>query len=136
MVPSILVTLDSLPLTPTRKVDRKALPEHDKTDRHSGAPFVAPRSPIERQLTDVWCEILRMERVGIHDNFFDLVGHSLSATQVITRLQAMFDLELSPATFVENPTVASLAEAIEIIQWVRQGQRSSGDTDDREEGDL
>ncbi|MGH7927922.1 MAG: non-ribosomal peptide synthetase, partial [Candidatus Binatia bacterium] len=75
-VPSAFVILDSLPLTPTGKIDRKALPAPDKSARDSKTPFVAPSSLVERELTNVWCEILGLERVGIHDNFFDLGGHS------------------------------------------------------------
>jgi amino acid adenylation domain-containing protein len=116
MVPSTFVFLDSLPLTPTGKIDRKALPQPDKSARTCSASFVAPRSAIEKKLADVWCEILGLERVGIHDSFFDLGGHSISATQIVIRLERIFDLDLSMATLLVNPTVAGMAEVIEAMR--------------------
>jgi amino acid adenylation domain-containing protein len=120
MVPSAFVILDSIPLTPTGKIDRRGLPQPDKAAHDSNAPFVAPRSPIEREITDVWCEILGLERVGIYDNFFDLGGHSISATQIVARLQRIFDLDLTSATLLVNPTVAGMAEVIN--QYNDQGE--------------
>jgi amino acid adenylation domain-containing protein len=136
MVPSAFVILDSLPLTPTGKIDRRALPQPDKAAHDSNVPFVAARSPVEREITDVWCEILGLERVGIYDNFFNLGGHSISATQIVVRLQRIFHLDLPLATLLVNPTVAGMAEVIETIRWTRQGQQDSTDTDEREQGDL
>jgi acyl-coenzyme A synthetase/AMP-(fatty) acid ligase/acyl carrier protein len=116
MVPSAFVILDSLPLTPTGKIDRRALPEPDKTARDSNAAFVAPRSLVESELTNVWCEILGLERIGIYDNFFDLGGHSISATQIVARLQRIFHVDLPLASLLVNPTVAGLAEVINQYQ--------------------
>ena len=102
----------------------------------SGEPPVAPRTVVEKKLADIWCEVLGLERVGIYDNFFDLGGHSLSATQIVTRLQTTFDLDLPLATFLVNPTVAAMAEVIEAIRWTKEGQPGSTDTGEREQGDL
>src|SRR5262249_18764989 len=83
MVPAAFVVLDALPLTPNGKVDRNALPapEQQRPDWHG--VFVAPRSPTEELLAALCAEVLGLDRVGIHDNFFDLGGHSLQAAQLV-----------------------------------------------------
>ena len=88
MVPSAFVKLDKLPLTPNGKVDRKALPAPDQTRPElEGTNYVAPRTPIEYQLVEIWKQLLGLETVGIYDNFFELGGHSLLATQLVSRLK-------------------------------------------------
>jgi amino acid adenylation domain-containing protein len=86
MVPSRFVLLDRLPLTPTGKVDRRALPAPDGRRPVLDTPFVAPRTPVEEQVAGIWEGVLGLTRVGIHDNFFELGGHSLLATQMIARI--------------------------------------------------
>jgi amino acid adenylation domain-containing protein len=110
MVPGAYVVLDALPLTPNRKVDRRALPAPDwsLTDER----FIAPRTPVEEIVAGIWAEVLGLERVGISDSFFDLGGHSLLATQIISRLRARFRIEIPLRALFESPTVAGLAEAI------------------------
>src|SRR5262249_45295731 len=81
MVPSAFVLLEALPLTPSGKVDRKALPAPDNARPELEEAYVAPRTPVERGLADLWAEVLGLERVGVHDNFFELGVHSLLATQ-------------------------------------------------------
>jgi acyl carrier protein len=99
---------------------------------------VAPRSPIEQQLADIWAEVLRLERVGIHDNFFEFGGHSLLATQVISRLRQAFGVELPVRTLFEAPTVADLGARLETVRWaVQELQAHESDTmGDYEEGEL
>ena len=85
MVPSAFVFLDALPITPNGKLDRKALPE-PQSRQVLDADFIAPRSPLEKQLAEIWSNVLRIDRVGIHDNFFEIGGHSLfavSSTELI-----------------------------------------------------
>ena len=94
MVPSAFVFLGSLPLTPTGKVDRRALPAPDRARPDLENTFVAPRTPAEEVLARVWAKVLGLERVGIHDNFLELGGHSLAATQVISRVIDIFRVEL------------------------------------------
>ncbi|MCP5425322.1 MAG: amino acid adenylation domain-containing protein [Gammaproteobacteria bacterium] len=110
MVPAAIVLLDSLPLTPSGKVDRRALPAPDPTQVQ--AAFVAPRTPVEQQVAAIWGEVLRRERIGVHDNFFELGGHSLLATQVNSRLRQVFAVELPLRELFEHVTVATLAERI------------------------
>ena len=113
MVPSAFVALESLPLTANGKVDRKALPAADPARPESGEPIVAPRSPTECELARIWTQVLRIEQVGIHDNFFDLGGHSLLATQVMSRINGTFPVKLPLRRIFETPTIAGLAQAID-----------------------
>jgi amino acid adenylation domain-containing protein len=108
MVPTRFVVLNALPLTPSGKVDRRALPE--PTDE-PGAEYVAPRTPLEEALAAIWQDLLGVERVGVHDDFFALGGHSLLATQAVIRIRsAIGDVPLH--SLFNAPTVAALAEAI------------------------
>jgi acyl carrier protein len=118
MVPADFVFLDSLPLTPNGKVDRKALPPVDLNNRRSEPTHVAPRTELERQLAEIWAEILRVPTIGVLDNFFDLGGHSLLAMQVVSRIRNTMQVELPLRVFFEKPTVAGLAEHLETIRWI------------------
>jgi len=112
MIPSAFVKLDTLPLTMNGKVDRKALPE-PKTNRPAlSMSYVAPRTILEETLSQIWAEILSLDHVGIHDNFFDLGGHSLAATRVISRVIQTFQLELPLKALFDSPTVAEMAMII------------------------
>jgi acyl-coenzyme A synthetase/AMP-(fatty) acid ligase len=86
MVPSVVMTLPTMPLTASGKVDRRALPKPD-VQRRDG--YVAPRDRFEKAVAQIWSEVLRVERVGITDNFFELGGHSLLATRVVSRIRAL-----------------------------------------------
>jgi hypothetical protein len=111
MVPSAFVVLDALPLTPNGKADRNALPapEPQRPDWHGA--FVAPRNPTEKLLAALWAEVLGVERVGVHDNFFDLGGHSLQAAQLVSRVSKALGRDLPVKALFLHPTVAALAEA-------------------------
>jgi amino acid adenylation domain-containing protein len=113
MVPSAFAVLETLPLTPSGKVDRKALPAPDSIRPELDEAFAAPRSQTEWELARIWGQILQVDRVGIHDNFFDLGGHSLLASQVISRMNDTFPVKLPLRRIFETPTVAGLAHAIE-----------------------
>ncbi|WP_164002944.1 non-ribosomal peptide synthetase, partial [Pyxidicoccus caerfyrddinensis] len=112
MVPSVLVRLDTLPLTSNAKVDRKALPAPDAA-LTSTEDFVAPRTPTEEKLAELFADVLRLARVSVTGNFFELGGHSLLATQVISRIGSAFEVELTLRALFEAPTVAALATRIE-----------------------
>jgi acyl carrier protein len=104
--------LDALPLNTNGKLDRRALPAPDVPRPELEKSFVAPRTPVEEQVAGVWSQVLGVGRVGVHDNFFDLGGHSLVATQVISRLCDAFEVELPLRCLFESPTVAGLAAAV------------------------
>ncbi len=113
MLPSAFVVLDALPLTPNGKLDRKALPAPEPP--RAGLAFVAPRTALEEVIARVWRDVLRREQVGVHDNFFDLGGHSLAATRVTARLEETLPLDIPLRTFFEAPTVESLARGLETL---------------------
>ena len=118
MVPAEIVILDKMPLTPSGKVDRKALPEPQ--NYASLAADDAPRSPVQEIIAGVFAEILKRERVGLEDDFFKLGGHSLLATQVMSRVRDVLDVELALRIIFESPTVAGLAEAVEAARGAGQ----------------
>jgi amino acid adenylation domain-containing protein len=112
MVPSAFVVLEAFPVTPSGKVDRRALPVPEI--RPADLPtFVAPRTPIEEMLANIWANILRVDEVGIHDNFFTLGGDSLLAVQIIGQMRERLEVELSFSRLLEFPTVAGLAHIVE-----------------------
>ncbi len=108
MVPAAFVFLEAMPLTSNGKVDRKALPTPNGA-LVATSEYVAPHDELEQRLAALWSELLRVERVGLHDNFFNLGGHSLLATQVVSRIRSSFAVELSLQEFFETPTVAGLS---------------------------
>ena len=112
MIPSAFVVLDTLPLTPNGKVDRKTLPVPDQTRPELEAKLVRPHNPIEKLLEEIWAEVLGVKGIGIHDNFFDLGGDSLLATQIILRVRDRLQMELTLRTLFEKPTIAMLATAV------------------------
>ena len=120
MIPSAFVTLAELPQTANDKVDRRALQAMEVEFEASGQRVTA-RTPVEEIVTAIWGEVLRREIVSVHDNFFELGGHSLLATQVISRVRDTFVQEVALRSLFEQPTVAGLAQTIEIAQRVGVG---------------
>ncbi|AFZ01575.1 non-ribosomal peptide synthetase [Calothrix sp. PCC 6303] len=110
MIPSAFVILEALPLTLNGKVDRRSLPTPDNLRPELTAPFQPPQSVIQQQIAQIWQEVLGVDKVGIHDNFFDLGGHSLLILQVNRQLCETFQREISVVTMFQNPTIDSLAE--------------------------
>jgi acyl-CoA synthetase (AMP-forming)/AMP-acid ligase II/acyl carrier protein len=112
MLPSAFMFLEALPLTPSGKIDRRALPSPDSSRPDLQEGYVAPRTPVEETIAKIWAGVLKLQRVGIHDNFFDIGGHSLNATQVISRIREAFHLDVPLRSLFEHPTVAGLAASI------------------------
>jgi aspartate racemase len=113
MVPSAFVLLERLPLTPTGKLDRKALPAPDRTQREIAENYTAPRNPTEELLVELWSKLLSAGKLGIHDNFFDLGGHSLLATQLVSRVREAFQVDFGVRVVFEAPTIAEMALRID-----------------------
>ncbi len=109
MLPAALVTLDRLPLTPSGKVDRRALPAPAGDRTGLGREYAAPRTELERSLVDLWREVLRIDRVGLHDDFFEMGGNSISAALAANRLQEELGAGVPVVAFFEAPTPAALA---------------------------
>ncbi|WP_242046320.1 MULTISPECIES: non-ribosomal peptide synthetase [Calothrix] len=137
MIPSFIVLLEALPLAPSGKVDRQALPI-PSFQNESEFGFVAPRTPTEEIVADIWGQVLKQEHIGIHDDFFDLGGHSLLATQAISRLREAFKIELPLRSLFEAPTVAQIVPTIENMLTIKQLQFVSPNKldNDREEIEL
>ncbi len=112
MVPSIFVFLDEFPLGATGKIDRRKLPDPQMERPDFAHGYVAPRNPIEEELSRIWADVLHIGKVGVEDNFFDLGGHSLLATQVVSRIRDAIEVELPVRVIFEWPTVAGLAKTI------------------------
>ena len=114
MVPSAFVMMKTLPLTSNGKLDRSALPAPEQAQPERA--YVEPRTPSERVVAQIWAEVLKLERVGAEDNFFDLGGHSLLLTQVVSRMRKAFRRELPIRWLFESPTVARLAARMDAAE--------------------
>jgi hypothetical protein len=109
MVPSAFVLLDALPLTPNGKVDRRALPAPEASCRESDVMYAAPQTALEQTIASVWQELLHVDVVGLHDNFFDLGGHSLLIAQVHNKLHGVSTGDISMVDLFRYPTISALA---------------------------
>ena len=124
MVPAVFVLLDAMPLTSGGKVDRRALPAPELASGSSAPSYVAPRTPVEEEIAQIWAQVLNVERVGLSDNFFEIGGHSLLATQIVSRLRERFQVELPLRRLFESPTVEGTALLI--------AEQQAATTDDAE----
>ncbi|WP_293151942.1 non-ribosomal peptide synthetase [Okeania sp. SIO2C9] len=137
MIPNSYVVLSQLPLTPNGKVNRKALPVPDWGSSVS-TEYVAPETEKQKALAEIWKEVLGIEKVGVHDNFFDLGGHSLMVTQVVSRVRQALSVELSISKLFESPTIAQLSTDLEAmdnniyLSLAKQLQTASNNTDSKQ----
>ncbi len=136
MVPAQFVELAALPLTPHGKVDRKALPLPDQGRPATSRPYAPPRNPTEETIATIWASVLRIERVGIDDNFFEMGGHSVQAAQIMTRLRAAFPLDLPLRLLFQSPTVEGLAAAVDALAWSARGASGPAAGGEREELEI
>ncbi|MBC6433148.1 amino acid adenylation domain-containing protein, partial [Nostoc sp. HG1] len=111
MIPNAFVMLESLPLTPSGKVDRRALPTFNHTS--DSDKFVAPRNQLELQLMQIWSRILKVDKVGVQDNFFDLGGHSLLTPYLMAQIKQQFGKDIPIASLYQNPTIEQLATIVQ-----------------------
>jgi amino acid adenylation domain-containing protein len=111
MVPTLWMELDSLPLTSNGKIDKKALPDFNAEEQLKDK-YVAPRNESERVLAEIWQQVLKLNSIGINDNFFDIGGHSLMAVQIMTKIENRIGKKFPIAILFKYPTVEALAEFI------------------------
>ncbi|MZQ80588.1 amino acid adenylation domain-containing protein [Paenibacillus sp. 5J-6] len=116
MIPAAFVQLERLPLTTSGKIDRKALPAPDKSSLSTGVTYVAPVTPLQTELAGIWQDVLGVKQVGIHDNFFDLGGHSLKATLLVSRMHKQLDIQVPLRDVFRYPTIEALAAAMQEMQ--------------------
>lgn len=137
MVPSAVVSLSSWPLTPNGKIDRDALPDPEDTGRPE---YVAPRNETEEKLVAIWSEVLGVEKIGVHDSFFDLGGHSLLAARAVSKFRQAFEIDIQLRSLFELHTVADIAQYVETMQWAarsaEQAKANEESSEGREEGLL
>jgi amino acid adenylation domain-containing protein len=113
MIPAHFIWLEKMLLGASGKVNRSALPDVERG--RSGAAYTPPSNDVEETIAAIWAEVLYLDQVGIHDNFFDLGGHSLPAIRIVSRINSAFELELPLDVFFANPTVAQIAAAVDAI---------------------
>jgi amino acid adenylation domain-containing protein/thioester reductase-like protein len=116
MVPSAFVLLEALPLTPSGKVHRASLPAPEGETGSAASAYVAPRNAVEEAVAGIWMEVLGLPRVGLDDDFFDLGGHSLTATKLMYGVRKAFGVDLPLRTLFESPTVRALSQAVEDLR--------------------
>jgi amino acid adenylation domain-containing protein len=126
MVPSSIVVLDALPINANGKVDRKALPE---PGQEAGREYEAPQGEVEQALAGIWAEVLGVERVGRHDNFFEVGGHSLMAVQMVARIQAVLQVDLAIKDVFLKPTLSEMAALLPDPARAESNSRSLSDID-------
>ncbi|NJC74318.1 amino acid adenylation domain-containing protein, partial [Planosporangium thailandense] len=132
MVPQAYVVLDALPLSPNGKLDRRALPAPDPATAGDVGRYEPPRTDTERALAGIWADVLECDRVGIHDNFFDLGGDSVRSLHIASRIKDAFDIGLTPREVLVTRTVSALAELVEekILRELERVAFGDGNRDD------
>ena len=113
MLPTGIEILERMPLNANGKVDRAALPKPSSARRELNTAFAAPVHETERRLQEIWTEVLEIDEPGIDDNFFDVGGHSLTATQIINRVQKVFGVSMTVTMVFGAPTIRQFSELIE-----------------------
>ena len=139
MLPTSFVLLEKLPTTPSGKVDRKSLPAPDPSALNLGSSYVAPRTDTEQQVSQIWSQILKLEKIGIHDNFFELGGYSLLGTQILTRVRKIFAINIPLKMLFEAPTITEFANRLDTLYLavqISQMKQDSNPAIEYEEGEL
>jgi hypothetical protein len=136
MVPWVLLAVERLPLTANGKIDVRALPAPEELPRSSEDSYVAPRTEVEEVLAGIWSKVLRVERVGARDNFFDMGGNSLLGTQIIARVRNIFEVPMSLRTLFESPTIAHIAALVSATHGSVEAAAIDVDTSKKKTDDL
>jgi acyl carrier protein len=133
MIPTAYVSLSKFPLTPNGKIDRQALPDPEPDWEAADYEFAGPRNPIETELVNIWSQALGIDLISINDNFFDLGGHSLLVTQIISQIRARYGVDIPVRVFYNASTVIELAERIQIARWAVEDEVQEEPPEDYEE---
>ena len=133
MVPQAILILEKMPLTSSGKINRKALPVPEDALGHGAHTYVAPGTSLDRTLAEIWIELLKLEKVGIYDDFFESGGHSLLATRLVSQIRRAFNVEIPLRAVFESPTIAAMSELIENIKWAASGSEADVPHGEREE---
>ena len=115
MVPQAILMLEKMPLTASGKIDRKALPLPEDLPGTAPQSYVAPGTPTQATLAEIWSELLKRDKLGIHDDFFECGGHSLLATRLVSRIRRAFDVELPLRAVFEGPTIAEMSQLVDTL---------------------
>ncbi|KZN30565.1 hypothetical protein N480_06290 [Pseudoalteromonas luteoviolacea S2607] len=134
MVPKDVVVMESFPLTPNGKIDKKSFPKH--IIKTSETEYKPPTTETQKKMCDIWCDILALSKVGIEDNFFELGGHSLSLTKLVTRINLAFSISIELKSAFNKPTVYQLSELVDKLTQYNNNENIDFDLDDEsmEEG--
>jgi len=136
MIPSAFVLMKEFPLTSNGKIDRNALPAPSSDKPAISHDLVMPRTETEKALATIWTDLLKVETIGINDDFFESGGHSLLSIRAISRIRDVFGVDLSLRDLFERPTVVGLANAIDALTWLASSGRPAGGIGNREEIEL
>jgi acyl carrier protein len=120
MVPAAYVRLEEMPLTANGKLDRQRLPAPELI---APARYVAPRTPTEEALVQVWADVLKLDQIGVEEDFFDLGGHSLLGTQVISRVRDIFKIRIELRALFEAPTISEFAAKVVVLQQEKETEQ-------------
>jgi len=136
MIPSAFILMEKFPLTANGKIDRQGLATFSPGSMQPAHDVVGPRTDTEQALAAIWAELLKVEPIGIHDDFFDLGGHSLLAITAVSRIRDVFEVDLPLRNLFERPTIAGLAEVIDALAWVAGPRQQPAAAGSREEIEL
>jgi amino acid adenylation domain-containing protein len=136
MIPTHYVRLERMPLTSNGKIDRSSLPEPTAENIQPAQDFVAPSTETEKALAALWCDLLKIESIGRHDNFFDLGGESLLVMRAVSRMRKTFGVDVQLRNLFERPTLSELAEVIDGMRWAADSKAASLPEGPREEIEL
>src|SRR5262249_52828877 len=129
MLPAMFCRMDAIPLTASGKIDRNALPPPTQAHQLRGHECIAPRTPVEERMTSILAKLLRLEKVGVNENFFLLGGNSLLGAQVIARVRDTFGVELTLLSLFDHPTVSGLSAEIERLVVAKLGAMSEDEAE-------
>lgn len=115
MIPAYFIPVMAMPLAPSGKIDKAQLPDVSGSRRESSAAYAIPETELEEALVKVWQDVLNIDSIGIHDNFFNLGGQSLTAIRIVSRINVLFEIDMKLDVFFANTTIARLAAAVEDI---------------------